>query len=295
MSFSHRHWFCRAAAIAALLAGPSVASAQLIVGVDDANEPIWSIDPVTNQATAALQGFSCSAMASDEANQVLYFMTNTVTLWKWNYGVIGQPPQLVGTTTNTSGQNLSLVGLGFNPATGQLIASRSLDSSSGPEGFYVLNPTTAVATLDFAVTSNQFGFDGLDYNAANGKFYGLSDTAGAAGLYEVDLANNQLNFVVPLPPTAEPVPDIDGLAVGNGRAYMVEDRAVQAGGRIHVFNFATGQYETALQTPWFFSETFAGGTWSPTLAAALTRPVPEPASLAIGCLGVAFLARRRPM
>ena len=68
-----------------LLLSTAVSRAQLIVGVDDATEGIWNMNPNTNAVQTFLPGFAGSSLATDEVNKVLYFMPNTVALWKWDY------------------------------------------------------------------------------------------------------------------------------------------------------------------------------------------------------------------
>jgi hypothetical protein len=278
------------------------ASAQLLVGVDDAREPIWDIDPTTNVASQYLAGFGANAMAVDEASQTLYFMPNTVTLYRWSYGTPGAVPVLIGNTrTASSTPFASITGLAFGG--GKLYGSRTLGSTADPEGFYEVSTTDAFITLRYSIAtasngSSPYDFGGFDYDAGTGKFYGISDFTvsgtGNAGIYEVDPVGQTLTLIGGPPSSADPIPDIDGLAAGAGKVYLVEDRAVQTGGRIHVFNLATRQYETPLLTPWFFNETFASATYSPSLANALRdgAVVPEPAALALPGL-VAVLARRR--
>ena len=278
------------AIVTLVLARP--ARAQLLVGEDDPSEPIWAVNIVTNQATPVLSGFGAVAMAVDGNTNTLYFMTNTVTLYKWDLDTPQTPPTLVGTTVNPSGQNLSLAGLAFDNANNRLYASRTLDSSSGPEGFYEVNPGTGVSTLKFGVAASQFDFGGFDYDPLTGNFYANNDV-GATGIYRVDLANNSVNFLAPYPQTSDNPPDIDGLAVGGGKVYMVEDRAVQTGGKVYVYNLTTNAYEPALQTPWFFNETFAGATYIPNFSDFMAN-VPEPGSAtALLLMGIAALSRRR--
>ncbi len=275
-----------------LLTSARPASAQLLVSEDDPTEPIWAVDVVTNQATPVLQGFGAGAMAVDGNTNTLYFMPNTVTLYKWDLDTPAAPPTLVGNTVNTAGQNLSVTGLAFDNANNKLYASRTLDSSSGPEGFYEVNPATGVSTLKFGVTASQFDFGGFDYDATTGNFYANSDV-GAAGVYRVDFATNNVQFVTSYPATSDNPPDIDGLAVGGGKVYLVEDRAVQTGGRVYVYNLASNAYEPALQTPWFFNEIFAGATYIPNFSDFMAQ-VPEPAgATALLLVGFAALARRR--
>lgn len=288
-------WFLIASAIILLLMARP-ARAQLLVGVDDPFEPIWALDLVTNQATPVLTGFGCVAMAVDANTNTLYFMTNTVTLYRWNLGNPSDPPTLVGTTRNASGANISLTGLAFDTAANKLVASRTLDSSAGPEGFYEVDVSTATATLRFGTVASQYDFGGFDYDVASGNFYANSDGSNR-GIYRIDFGDNSVNFVAPYPAvtTLNP-PDIDGLAVGAGKIFMVEDRAVQVGGKVYVFDLATGLYEEPLQTPWFFNEVFAGATYIPNFEEFMSQ-IPEPTGASALLLslfaGAARVGRRR--
>ena len=67
-----------AASALALFALPSLCSAQLIVGVDDATEGIWNMNPSNNSVQTFLPGNAGTNLATDEVNKILYFMSNTV-------------------------------------------------------------------------------------------------------------------------------------------------------------------------------------------------------------------------
>ncbi|MBC8108634.1 MAG: PEP-CTERM sorting domain-containing protein, partial [Anaerolineae bacterium] len=281
--------------LAPLLLAPAIANAQLIVGVDDATEGIWNMNPSNNSVQTFLPGHAGTSLATDEVNRILYFMSNTVQLWKWDYSTPGNTPVFIASLTSaTSSPFISMNGIGFNSANGKLYSSRSLQSGSDPEGFYEIDPATGIATNRIATPAATYDWGGIDRDASTGRFFangdpGVSGTS-TPGIFEVNFTTNTFTQIAPYPAGAT---DMDGLAAGNGKIYMVEDRAVQAGGRIHVYNTITGSYEAPLMVPWFFTETFSGGTYSPTLAAALAQ-VPEPTTagaLAVGA--TALLARRR--
>lgn len=286
----------RAFAVAAgVLATAGGADAGLIVGVDDPYEPLWLIDTDTGLYTPALEGFGGQGIANDPATDTLYFMTNTVTLYSWAYGV-GGSPQLIGNTTSAqSSPFLSLTGLGWNPGNSTLYATRTLDSTAGPEGLYSVDTTTAFATLvgAFPGSSADWDIGAFDIDPVTGNAYGFNDR-GVPGIYQIDLADGIPTKIADAPFTADAADgeaiDIDGMAVGGGKIWLTEDRAAQTGGRIHVYDLATGQYEDPLYVPWFFSEIFAGATWvSDDMMNAM---VPEPASATL-LLGGAMLGLRR--
>ena len=187
------------------------------------------------------------------------------------------PVFIANLTSATSSPFLSMNGIGFDSTSGKLFGSRSLDSSAGPEGFYEIDPNTGFSTNRIATPATTYDWGGIDRDASTGKFYangdpGVSGTS-TPGIFEVDFNTEHVHANRAIPGRRDS--DMDGLAAGNGMIYMVEDRAVQTGGKIHVYNTITGSYEAPLQVPWFFTETFSGGTYSPTLAAALAN-VPEP-------------------
>jgi hypothetical protein len=285
-----------------LLLAAVPAQAQLLVSQDDPTEPIWAVDVVTNQAQPVLSGFGAGAMAVDHATNTLYFMPNTVTLYRWDLDTPANPPTLIG-TTNSGGGNVSLTGLAFDQANNRLIGARTLGSTALPEGFYEINTTNAGVSLVHSIANQSGGgstydFGGIDYDVATNRFYGVSDPTtsggGTSGLFHIDLTSQQLNLLAPLPSSADPIPDIDGLAVGGGVVFLIEDRAVQTGGRVHRFNLTSNTYETPMQTPWFFNEIFAGATYIPNFEQFMSQ-VPEPASAGALALlsGIAALLRRR--
>lgn len=282
----------------ALCAMPRVAPAQLIIGVDDPLEGIWNMNPTTNAVQTFLPGFAASSLATDEVNRILYFMPNTVALWKWDYSTPGNTPQFIANLTSaTSGTGfISMNGLAFDSSTGKLFGSRSLDSGAGPEGFYEINPTTGFAVNRIATPAPTYDWGGIDRDASTGRFFANSDPGASGtstpGIFEINFTNNTFSLLAP-PPLGSISNDMDGLAAGAGKIFLVEDRNVQSGGKIHVFNTLTNSYESPLQVPWFFNEIFAGGTYSPSLATALNWSIPEPSSatLLLGALA-AFLRRR---
>lgn len=283
-----------------LVAGLSAQSAfgQLIVGVDDATEGIWNINPSNNATQTFLPGFAGSSLATDEVNRILYFMPNTVQLWKWDYSTPGNTPSFIANLTSaTSGTGfISMNGIAYDSSSGKLFGARSLDSSAGPEGFYEINPVTGFAVNRIATTAATYDFGGIDRDASTGRFFANGDpgVSGNAtpGVFEINFTNNTFAQIAPYP-SGTTSNDMDGLAAGNGKIYMVEDRAVQTGGKIHVYNLITGAYEAPLQVPWFFNEVFAGATYSPTLATAIATSVPEPGAFGAILLGAAAMLRRR--
>ncbi|MDX1409628.1 MAG: IPTL-CTERM sorting domain-containing protein, partial [Saprospiraceae bacterium] len=89
-----------------------------------------------------------------------------------------------------------------------------------------------------------------------GDFYCTNDDATPLGTGLVRI--NPDGSATPITPYPVGESDIDGLALGDGIAYMVTDDAM---GSIFVYDIAGAAYQPDLVAPWPSSEIFAGGTW----------------------------------
>ena len=124
-------------------------------------------------------------------------------------------------------------------------------------GLYDIDPMTGVATLITATPSGT-DFGGLDSDGA--RLYGLNDGTGlqGRGLYAIDPNANTYSLLTGYP--AGDI-DIDGLAIGNGRAYFVNDVGSQ---QIFVYNLNTNAFETPLANPFGTGGIFSAGAFIPT-------------------------------
>jgi hypothetical protein len=153
----------------------------------------------------------------------------------------GGTPVLLGRIT-LAGEGLRLDGLamrkgilyGFNAGNGAV------------NGFYRINLTTFEASL-IANLADSIG--GLDADPETCIIYGTNDTTGQ--VITMDTSGN----VTDLAPYPVGIVDIDGLAVGEGYAYLVTDEDQD----ISVLNLDTLQYETPLNSPFAASDTFSAG------------------------------------
>ncbi len=240
----------------AILALTRSAPAQLIVGNDQSGAAtIYNIDVTTGVATPIHTATTSDAkpwgMAYDSATNTLYW-NNGATLFSSPLGAMLTPTNLGGMTFNAASVNF--VALGFR--NGKLYGTRNIAT----EAFYEIDPVTLVATQVF-VHATTFDFGGLDWDASTGKLYGLNDSAtapGGRGLFEVDLAAMTTTLIAGHPATKT---DIDGLAVGNGRAYYVTDGAIATQPNFYVFDIASGTQIGTLPSPFTGSGTFCGATF----------------------------------
>lgn len=151
----------------------------------------------------------------------------------------------------------------------------------GPKGIYELDVSTLNATLLYAFPDQNLDIGGLGFNPGDGLCYGSNDATGmpsGRGIYSFDAfagAGSATTFVTGYPAGRT---DIDGLAVGDGKVYLVEDEAQP----IQVYDLGVTAYGTPIATPFTTSTTFSGAGW-----------VPEPASLGLLTAGILLVARRR--
>ncbi len=241
----------------ALCAAP--VSAQLVVGVDNAAVPIQLIDVETGVATPLFSGIEAWGLAADDAGRNLYVASGQ-QLYRASYDSL--TPTLVGTFMLGAGP-VTFTGLAFNPADGFLYASRTA-GGQGAEGLYRVDPSTGVSELTFALSpAADWDIGGIEFDVSDGTLYGLSDGSVSIvrGLYSIDLDAETLDFVAGYP---GPEDDIDGLAIGDGKAYFVNDEP----GEILVYDFTNEMFGASLTSPWVAGHVFSGATWAPGIPSA---------------------------
>jgi hypothetical protein len=262
----------------------SLSLAQLVVGNDQTSPTIWLIDITgasPNRALVTGTQATTWGLAADDAHKTLWW-NNGGQLFKAQYAPGPLTPVNVGSMT-VGGSSMNVTGMAYNSTNNVLYGYRSVTAP----GFYSIDQTTVNCTL-VAATPASTDFGGFDFDPITNAFYALNDSTGLSGrgLYRItglETGTPVYTFLTPYPGNDT---DIDGLAIGNGRAYMVNDNST-AGQGIYVFNLATNAYETPVANP--FSGTngiFSGGAWAPGL-------IPEPASLALAAAWAAGLLLRR--
>jgi len=252
----------------ALLAGSclaaSTANAQLVVGNDQTNPSLWLVD--ISGATAPRElvngtGGEVWCLAADDVGQMLYW-TNGSTLWKAAYD-LNNPLSVVQVGTITG---VALTGLAYDTVDNMLVGRAS-------SGFWQIDVNTAAATQLFAATAQDFG--GFDFDPGTNAFYGTNDSTsttllpGGRGLYRIDkpLTSPTFTELAEYPnrlDTGAADIDIDGLAAGGGKLYLVNDVAAQGA---YVWNIAAGAFEAPIATLPFTGTNgiFSGGAWAPSL------------------------------
>ena len=269
-----------------LLLAAGLTNAQLIVGNDQSGTAtIWQVNVNTGAATALYSNTTANAkpwgMAADNVNNILYW-NNGSTLFSATYASLltGSPTiNSVGMTFNAA--TVNYIGLGYNPATGRLLGMRNIAT----EAVYEIDPLTGVSTQLY-IHNSAFDLGGVDYDAASGELFGLSDsTTGGQGrgLYNIDYVGGSESLVAPY---FNGETDVDGLAAANGLAYYVTDGPNTTQASFYIVDRSTGLLTGTLPSPFTGSGTFSAAAYAPGL-------VPEPGTMIALGLGAALLARRR--
>jgi uncharacterized repeat protein (TIGR01451 family) len=216
----------------------------LFVGVDDVAVGAFRIDVVGDIATPAFTGAQVWGAAYDAANDRVLF-NNGAELLEWP---VGGAVNSLGTITDPGLAILSVTGLAFGNDT--LYACRNIAN----EAIYEIDLNTLVATVFIDYDDANFDCGGLAFNPDDGFIYMTDDAAsGGSGLFRMNMDGSG-TLVTAYPPGQT---DIDGLAIGDGRAYLLIDQP----GELYVWDFDLAAYQTSLTSPFATSETFSGGTW----------------------------------
>lgn len=208
-------------------------------------------------------GMPIWAMAFDPGACTLYLGGDSNNLMRFSPGDSGPAP--VGMFINTAnGRRINFVSLAFS--SGTLYGTRNITTDSGAEGLYTINPQTGDSTLVWAYPP-ELELSGLFPGPDASTLYALNDSsvgASGRGLYLLSPGGRWLSRVTAYPatlPGSAGGTDIDGLAVANGRAYLIPDEP----GSVGVYNSGTGQFEGSFPNPWTHAAVFSSAAWAPCL------------------------------
>ena len=203
--------------------------------------------------TQIFAGRNIRGLAADDPNRTLYWLDLTVegvnvasTLYKMSYDTM--VPVRVGIVRNSaSGNEMGFAGLALDPTGQKMYATYNIGGTPG-EGIYeITNYLTPSGNSVFAeprllyntLPGGETAYDlsSLDFDPLTNKLYGVnndSDEQGR-GLYSFDLTAGSLTKIVASPDYRRIENDIDGLATGNGMAWLTTDEP----GFIYQYNIVT--------------------------------------------------------
>ncbi|MEM7809486.1 MAG: hypothetical protein AAF561_15365 [Planctomycetota bacterium] len=308
---------CRSALCFALLAA-APASAQFVTGVtrpffpgspDDNTVDAFLVDNATGQSTflfnpdtlpSTAPGFT--GLAANDPAGLIYGSTRNGPdddLYVFDYATF--TPTLIGEVfINDAGtiNSISLSGLAYDSTRDVLYGVRSLGGSTGPEGLYSIDTTTAEAKLVLELDDGTFDFqvDGIDYDPVTDLLYVADDDTsgpGGSGIFSFDPANPGagLTFVTSY---VSPINDVDGLGAGDGKLFLLSDSPEGNGGNHYVYDIATDTFAILAPTPYDPRDISNIGPLNPSGAGAFAPGlIPEPTTATLLALGSLALLRRR--
>ncbi|MEZ5464099.1 MAG: hypothetical protein R3F22_02515 [Lysobacteraceae bacterium] len=218
---------------------------RLLAGVNDVAIGAYRINVMTDSATQAFTGAELWGAAYDPIRHRLLF-NNGSTLMEWP---IGGTVNTIGSITDAGSADLSMTGLAFG--NGTLYACRNIAN----EAIYTVDLDTLVATVFIDYDDATFDCGGLAFNPDDQALYMTNDDSDppGRGLYRMNTdGSGTLITAYPAGQT-----DIDGLAIGEGRAYLVIDEP----GDLFVYDFDLAAYQAPLTSPFSTSEVFSAAAW----------------------------------
>jgi hypothetical protein len=223
----------------------------LFVGVDDTTVSTYVINPADNETTPQFTGFQVWGAAlipgASPGDAVVYFVDGS-ELYRWPSAGV---PELCCNLT-FAGATSAVVSAAYDPSEGELLFSRNISV----EAIYSLPvvaancPGSCEITQDI-VYSSSADIGGLAYDDSTSTLYGTDDSGGQVVSIKSD---GSIDPVVAYPGGET---DIDGLAFGDGRLFLVTDEP----GDIYVYNIAGATFEAPLTNPWTSSEVFCGAAF----------------------------------
>ncbi len=272
--FSTRHVVMGAAALVAAAACVRSASAQLVVGTDALSGAEITLIDLSGQSAprTLVTGHRVSGLTADDAGQTLYWVTlnSPRTLWKAAYAPSGMlTPVQVGVLPSTMSSGVS--SLAWDSAENKLIGFDSLGQ------IWELDTTvqaTINSTLLWTWPNNVDSLYGAAFDPQSNSFYGaaaISTNFTSSGPRAIRHLQKPLTGPT-ISNTAEYFQNeflrFNGLALGNGRAYLVNGGALfftPVSVSDIAYNLTTNTYEAMPQT----GIPAAEAVWAPGL---LTPP-----------------------
>jgi hypothetical protein len=135
-----------------------------------------------------------------------------------------------------------------------------------PEGLFRIDTATYQVTLvTLLQPQNAVDLGGFDIDRATGRFYATNDDPSLRGLVEIDPVSGLVTLLAPYPGGED---DVDGLAAGDGRLFLITDDDTPP--TWSIYDADAGAYEAGtLTNPHTGSHDGAGGAYIPASAGSI--------------------------
>ncbi len=213
---------------------------------------VFRVDPSDNTSASILTGVQVWGATADEVGLRVLFTRASGLIPPvgeigggdelFSVSFAGGSPVSLGRIVDGAGEGFRIDGLAMS---GGVLYGVNAGAGAG-NGLYTIDLTTFLAT---PVALFLDSISGLDADPATGIIYGTNDTTGQ--LVTISAAGVITNLA------AYPggVTDVDGLAVGDGFAYLVTDE----GGTFPVYDIVGAAFVAPLTSPFAAADTFSGG------------------------------------
>lgn len=235
---------------------------------------MFAIDVLTDTSVSGYSGMGLWGATADLANDRILFTRSSGAGNGDQLAAIpfaGGDPVLVGNITDVAGAPQRIDGLAIS---GGVLYGTVADAVSN--GLFIIDLGTFVATQ---VGTYSDSVSGIDADPDTGVIYGVNDTSAQL----VTISTTGVITNVAAYPSG--LSDIDGIAVGGGKAYLVTDES----GDIPVYDIASGLFETPLTSPFTGADVFSGAAFGPTQQPTPTPTVPPDAIPTVSTYGLFIL------
>jgi len=236
----------------------STAEFRLFIGTGASGgvvaNPAHMVDVHSDNAVSVFSDFPVWGATADHSNERVLLTSSTASpgdvdgsiLYEWSPG--GASPGSLGTIT-ASGLALRIDGLAM--VGNDLYGIHQYSNTAGSAGLYLISLPTLEASFVVGTTNAAIG--GIDADPATGTIYGSNNSL--AQIVEIDLVTGE----IPVADYPSGETDVDGLAVGGGKIYLVPDDTSPL--EIYVYDMASGSYDVSLTAPWSASDSLSGGAY----------------------------------
>ena len=197
---------------------------------------------------AAFSGIGCQVYFSSFSGPA----AGSSNLYTWSLTSPENDPELVGVIVNNGVRIGRADGLAFSEGN-LYLSAQSQTSSSAPAGLYLVDPSL---NAELVIPYSDEIVGGIASDSSSGIIYGLDDNN--FEIVQFDLDDMSIMTVASYPTVGgSVVVDIDGLAAGDGKLYLITDEP----GNFYVYDLAQQQYVETIESPFTNGETFSGAAY----------------------------------